>query len=62
MKDSSSSDITEEQSGACLLLEKRVKAEKVRRLLAEGENDISAGRVRSARSFLKEFKADRDIS
>ena len=65
----SASDITEEYAGvtetdidACLLFGERARAEEVRRLLAEGENDISGGRVRSARSFLKEFKSDRNIS
>ncbi|MDX6402836.1 MAG: hypothetical protein QOH70_291 [Blastocatellia bacterium] len=64
----SASDITQEYAGvtetdidACLLFEKRMRAEELLRLLAEGEKDISAGRVRSARSFLKEFKSDHDI-
>lgn len=36
--------------------EKQVKAMNLARLLAEGEEDIAAGRVRPARSFLREFK------
>jgi prevent-host-death family protein len=36
--------------------EKQMKALNLARLLAEGEEDISAGRVRPARSFLREFK------
>ena len=36
--------------------QRQVKAMNLARLLAEGEEDISAGRVRSARSFLREFK------
>lgn len=36
--------------------QKQLKAMNLAGLLAEGEDDISAGRVRSARSFLREFK------
>jgi prevent-host-death family protein len=36
--------------------QKQVKAMNLARLLAEGEEDIAAGRVRPARSFLREFK------
>jgi prevent-host-death family protein len=36
--------------------QRQLKAMNLARLLAEGEEDISAGRVRSARSFLREFK------
>lgn len=36
--------------------QKQLKAMNLARLLAEGEEDIAAGRVRSARSFLREFK------
>lgn len=35
---------------------KQLKAMNLARLLARGEEDISAGRVRSARSFLLEFR------
>ncbi len=41
--------------------EKQLKAFNLARLLAEAESDISAGRVRSARSFLREFKNARKI-
>ena len=46
---------------ACLLFEKSARAEKLRRLLAEAEDDVASGRVRSMRSFLEEFKSDRNI-
>ena len=36
--------------------EKYLRAFNLAGLLAEGEADVAAGRVRSARSFLKEFK------
>ena len=36
--------------------EKQLKALNLAHVLAEGEEDISAGRVRPARSFLREFK------
>ena len=36
--------------------EKHLSAFNLARLLAEGEADVSAGRTRSARSVLKEFK------
>lgn len=36
--------------------EKQLKAMNLARLLVEAEEDIAAGRVRSARAFLKEFK------
>lgn len=36
--------------------QKHLSAFNLARLLAEGEADISAGRVRSARSVLREFK------
>ena len=41
--------------------EKQVEALNLARLLIEGEDDIAAGRVHSARSFLKEFKRARKI-
>ena len=41
--------------------EKQMKTLNLARLLAEGEEDISAGLVRSARSFLREFKNARKI-
>ncbi len=36
--------------------EKHLRAANLSRLLAPAEADVAAGRVRSARSFLKEFK------
>ncbi len=42
--------------------EKHLRAANLARLLAPAEADIAAGRVRSARSFLKEFKNARKIS
>lgn len=36
--------------------EKHLRAFNLARLLAEGEADVSAGRARSARSVLREFK------
>lgn len=36
--------------------EKQIRAMNLARLLAEGEEDIAAGRVRPARSFLRKFK------
>ena len=42
--------------------EKHLSAANMLRLLAPAEADIAAGRVRSARSFLKEFKHARKIS
>jgi prevent-host-death family protein len=36
--------------------ERQLKAISLARLLAEGEEDIAAGRTRPARSFLREFK------
>jgi hypothetical protein len=40
----------------------RARAENLRLLLAGGESDIAAGKVRSARLFLEEFKSDHNIS
>jgi prevent-host-death family protein len=42
--------------------EKHLRAANLSRLLAPAEADVAAGRVRSARSFLKEFKSARKIS
>lgn len=42
--------------------EKHLSAANMSRLLAPAEADVAAGRVRSARSFLKEFKHARKIS
>ena len=42
--------------------EKHLKAANMSRLLAPAEADVAAGRMRSARSFLKEFKHARKIS
>ena len=39
--------------------EKHLRAANLSRLLAPAEADVAAGRVRSARSFLKEFKSAR---
>ena len=41
--------------------EKHLRAFNLARLLAEAEEDISAGRTRSARSYLREFKSARKI-
>lgn len=41
--------------------EKHLKSINLARILAEGEEDVLAGRVRSARSFLREFKNARKI-
>lgn len=41
--------------------EKHLKAINLARLLAEGEEDVLAGRVRPARAFLREFKNARKI-
>ncbi len=41
--------------------EKHLRAFNLARLLAEAEEDISAGRARSARSYLREFKSARKI-
>ncbi|MBI1995090.1 MAG: type II toxin-antitoxin system Phd/YefM family antitoxin [Deltaproteobacteria bacterium] len=42
--------------------EKHLKASNMARLLVRAEEDIAAGRTRSMRSFLKEFKHARKIS
>ena len=42
--------------------ERYVKAFNMAKLLAEGEEDIAAGRVRPMRSFLKEFRNARKVS
>ena len=42
--------------------EKHLKAANMLRLLAPAEADVAAGRARSMRSFLKEFKSARKIS
>ena len=42
--------------------EKHLRASNLSRLLAPAEADVAAGRVRSARSFLKEFKSARKIA
>jgi prevent-host-death family protein len=42
--------------------EKHVKAANMARLLARAEEDVAAGRTRSMRSFLKEFKHARKVS
>ena len=42
--------------------EKHLRAANLSRLLVPAEADVAAGRVRSARSFLKEFKSARKIS
>ncbi|HYX30797.1 MAG TPA: type II toxin-antitoxin system Phd/YefM family antitoxin [Pyrinomonadaceae bacterium] len=42
--------------------EKHLKAANLSRLLATAEADVEGGRVRSAKSFLKEFKHARKIS
>lgn len=41
--------------------EKHLTAFNLARLLAEGEDDIAAGRVRGARTVLREFKNARKI-
>jgi len=54
------------KAGAVLMdtktYEKHLRAANMSRLLAPAEADIAAGRVRSVRSFLKEFKNARKIS
>ena len=42
--------------------EKHLKAANMARLLASGEDDIAAGRIRPIRSFLKQFKHARKVS
>jgi len=42
--------------------EKHVKAANMARLLPRAEEDVAAGRTRSMRSFLKEFKHARKVS
>ena len=42
--------------------ENHLKAGNMARLLVRAEEDISAGRTRSMRSFLKEFKHGRKVS
>jgi prevent-host-death family protein len=42
--------------------EKHLRAANLLRLLAPAEADVAGGRVRSVRSFLKEFKSARKIS
>ena len=42
--------------------EKHLKAGNMARLLVRAEEDITAGRTRSMRSFLREFKHGRKIS
>ena len=42
--------------------EQHLKASNMARLLVRAEEDIAAGRTRSMRSFLKEFKHARKIS
>jgi prevent-host-death family protein len=42
--------------------EKHLKAANMSRLLAPAEADVAAGRIRSAQTFLKEFKHARKIS
>ena len=65
---STRANITQEYAGlseadiqACILFEESARAESLRQLLSRAENDVSSSRVRSIRSFLKEFKADRNI-
>jgi prevent-host-death family protein len=41
--------------------EKHLKASNMARLLAEAEADVTAGRTRPIRSFLKEFKHGRKL-
>jgi hypothetical protein len=41
--------------------EKHLRASNMMRLLIRGEEDVAAGRTRSMRSFLKEFKYARKI-
>ena len=54
------------ETGRPIVLTVKGKADAVlmdlSRLLAPGEADVAAGRVRSMRSFLKEFKSARKIS
>ena len=42
--------------------EKHLKAANIARLLAPAEEDITAGRTKPARSFLKDFKRARKVS
>jgi len=42
--------------------EKHLRASNLMRLLIRAEEDVAAGRTRSVRSFLKEFKYARKIS
>jgi len=42
--------------------EKHLKAGNMARLLVRAEEDVAAGRTRSMRSFLKEFKHARKVS
>jgi len=42
--------------------EKHLRASNMMRLLIQAEEDVAAGRTRSMRSFLKEFKYARKIS
>lgn len=42
--------------------ERHLKAGNMARLLARAEEDVAAGRTRSIRSFLREFKHGRKIS
>lgn len=42
--------------------EKHLKAGNIARLLVRAEEDVTAGRTRSMRSFLKEFKHARKVS
>jgi prevent-host-death family protein len=42
--------------------EKHLKAGNMARLLVRAEEDVTAGRTRSMRSFLKEFKHARKVS
>ena len=44
------------------MYEKHLRAANMSRLLAPAEADVAAGRVRSMRSFLREFKSARKIS
>lgn len=50
------SGVTDADIQACLLFDKSARAQTLRRLLDKAEDDVSKGRVRSMRSFLKEFK------
>jgi hypothetical protein len=42
--------------------EKHLRASNMMRLLIQAEEDVTAGRTRSMRSFLKEFKHARKVS